>query len=708
MSFKKFKGLVLLLIIFVLIRVAAYSLEPPTREQIQRYKQDGTYPARVAAAKAIGNHLMDREVMTYLNYKVKRLALEAQGLSQEQIDRLLAPPPGRRGMPTTGTVKVLAILIAFSDYAPVTSVESIAQKLFGPEDSQSSSFPYESLRAYYRRSSYYQLDIQGEVLGWYTTSYPRSSVTETSTGRQNLIKEVLNYYNQQGHDFSQYDNDNDGYIDYFLVFWTGPHGEWASFWWGYYTSFSDSNYLIDGKRLRRYSWQWELYNYPSGEFSPKTAIHETGHALGLPDYYDYDDSVGPKGGVGNFDMMDSSNYDHNCFSKFVLDWITPAVFSSGYQNFSLRASGTFPEAVLFFPGAVSGDIFKEYFMVQNRYAVANDARLSSLNGGEVGLAVWHVDARLNSAGTSFEYDNSYTAHKLLMLVQADGLDEIENGVRGFNAGDFYRPGKEFGPNTYPNTNRYDGMPTEMSLTNIQGTGFLINLSLAAGANPGLRLSSSSLDFGRLNICTSSQQNITIYNDGQGVLVVESISRNSGASDFSYLNPALPFSIEAGGSKDITLVFSAYHTGNLSASFNISSNDPVHPQTVLSVNGSGFIPEINLNLQVERKVERAWILRRGFAVITVQLTKSAPFEVSAYRLLKKESGSSSNPQLIRTFADSDFQSGQLVYVDKYLELNKSYIYTMEAVDCYGRVIVSSSQEKQKLDSIKDRSIREIIR
>lgn len=456
--------------------VPAFALEPPTREQIERYKLDGTLAMRIAQAKAIGNHRMPQRMLDRLDYKLRRLSLERVGLAADKASRLLAPPPAWRGMPTRGTVKVLALLISFNDYPGTTTPENFNSRLFGDG---AGGPPFDSLRNFYRRSSYDQLTVEGNVLGWYQAPYARSTVTETDTGRQNLIKEALSFYKAQGHDFSQYDNDGDGAIDYFCVFWTGPHGEWASFWWGYYTWFSDSTFRLDGKRLTSYSWQWELYNYPNGTFGPSTIIHETGHGLGVPDYYDYDDAVGPRGGVGNLDIMDGTG-DHNCFSKFMLDWITPTVVSTGSQTVSLRASGVTPDALIFMPGAVPGQIFNEFFMVQNRYRSGNDTNLFT---GSDGLILWHVDSRLNTLNTDFVYDNSSTAHKLLRLMEADGLEEIETYNASANAGDYYKAGMTFGQFTVPSSARYDGLPSAMGLTNITGTTTPMSLTVFSSDSP---------------------------------------------------------------------------------------------------------------------------------------------------------------------------------------------------------------------------------
>ncbi|MGZ5480064.1 MAG: hypothetical protein ACXWGZ_10755, partial [Candidatus Aminicenantales bacterium] len=46
----------LLLAFFIAGLLPGLALEPPTKEQIARYKLDGTLAARVAQAKALGNH----------------------------------------------------------------------------------------------------------------------------------------------------------------------------------------------------------------------------------------------------------------------------------------------------------------------------------------------------------------------------------------------------------------------------------------------------------------------------------------------------------------------------------------------------------------------------------------------------------------------------------------------------------------------------
>ncbi|MCX6565870.1 MAG: M6 family metalloprotease domain-containing protein [Candidatus Aminicenantes bacterium] len=436
-----------------------FSLEPPTKDQLTRYRLDGSLERRIADARAFGNDRVNPGLVWNFRARIESFRREALGISgAEDIDVPTSfPPDYHPALPAKGNIKVFILLLDFPDFPSTNTAASIDGKILGDG---AGDFPRESLRNYYRRSSYGQLGIQGATLGWYRPAYTRANVVETDTGRENLIKEALDYFDALGHDFSQYDNDGDGRIDYFLVIWTGTVGEWASFWWGYFATWG-SDFVLDGKSFQGtgYSWQWESYYY--GEvFSPGVTIHETGHALGLPDLYDYDDSVGPHGGVGGLDIMDGDRSDHCGLSKMLLDWLTPKVCTFGTRTLILRPTGLFKDAAIFWPKFNIVAPFAEFFLVQNRFRVGNDAGLPA-----DGLLIWHVDARWNDEWNFFLYDNSYTEHKYVRLMEADGLEEIEKN-RGANAGDFYTPGGAFNSGTTPNSNAYDGARTNASVDKI--------------------------------------------------------------------------------------------------------------------------------------------------------------------------------------------------------------------------------------------------
>ena len=454
----------LLLTLFVL-PAGALALEPPRPGELDRYAKDGSLAQRQAFAQSLGNNRVSPAVMQRLKTQQFFSQVGASGA-------VYLPPPAWRGMPTTGNVKVLTLLIDFSDWPAQNTAGTIDTKLFGAGTS-ASDFPYESLKNYYLRSSYDQLTIGGNVLGWYRPGYARSAVAQTDTGRETLIKEALDHFNTAGHDFSQYDNDGDGVVDYFVVVWAGPDNGWSGFWWGYQTSFGDSSYKLDGKSLKTYSWQWEC-RYSGGVpidgvYDQIIVMHETGHALGLPDYYDYDDTVGPDGGVGGLDMMDSNWGDHNGFSKWMLGWLSPQVVTTAPHSVTLAASGTSAAAMVIMPGATPGDPFKEFFVVQNRQRVGNDSNCTTWsyqNMPSDGLMVWHVDARLNGGGTDFLWDNSYTSHKLLRLMEADGLEQIQTASAWADAGDYYASGDTFGDATAPNSKKYDTTSSNVSVSGI--------------------------------------------------------------------------------------------------------------------------------------------------------------------------------------------------------------------------------------------------
>ena len=435
----------------------ASATAPPQPGELAGFAADGTLADRVAFAKEIGNDKFAPEFLAQAKFNMQQLVMQAQGLDPGTA---AAPPPHWQGMPTTGTVKVLCLLVEFNDYVhnPLNTREAIDSAFFGAGNP--AQVPYESLTNYYKRSSYNKLTLQGNTLGWFRSPYNRSQVPQNLIGRQNLISDVINHYAALGHDFSQYDNDGDGDVDLMYVIYAGPDTKWGSFWWGYQTSWLDPwpfSYQISGKRFSKYVFMFQGGN-PADPFTPIVAIHETGHALGIPDFYQYDGGTGPAGGVGGLDIMDYSRGDHNCFSKWTLGWLTPTMVGSGSQTIQLRASGTSEDCVMIMPGASAAGQFSEYFMVQNRTKAGNDAA-SDWPGG--GMAIWHLDAL---AGDDYAYNNTNTPHKLLRLMEADGLEQIESNG-GANANDFYRAGRAFTPTSVPSSTRYNGNSSGVSVTN---------------------------------------------------------------------------------------------------------------------------------------------------------------------------------------------------------------------------------------------------
>jgi len=440
------------------------------------------------SARMIGNHRMSDKLIYKSKQKIYAASLKSKGYDDKRITSELnswnsvnAPPSSWTGLPTSGTVNLLTILVDFSDYRaaalyPSITSGNVAANLYGDGSITAQSYvPFESLHNYWNRASEGVLDLTGNVSEWYHFANARSSYAKGNTSPNNqalfdMLSEVLDSMDAT-HDFSQYDNDGDGYIDAVNIIYAGAPGSWGSFWWGYQWSFyvwDAYNTYYDGKRVRDFTFQWLYTRSGDTDYNPVVMTHETGHLLGLPDLYDYDASVGPDGGVGGLDMMHGNHGNPNAFFRWILDWIEPEIIPSGTPaSRSLRASGDTSfnqnKAVVVFPSA-SDNPFTEFFIVENRYRTGNDGGASNLPSN--GLIIWHIDATLNGSGTDYLYDNSYTNRKLVRLMEADGLEEIETNSSWADSGDYYKNGSIFSPQSEPSSAAYSGADTSVKVSDI--------------------------------------------------------------------------------------------------------------------------------------------------------------------------------------------------------------------------------------------------
>lgn len=359
-----------------------------------------------------------------------------------------------RGLPSIGSPKVLVIPVAFTDYEADASMKSTLEKAFF---GTSEDTGWESLNSYYKKSSYGKLDIGGMVTDVYNTgkssSYYENQYTGENSPEYEIIEGALEHFDSQIN-YADYDTDNDGYIDgIYLVYTAHVDFDNANFWWAFtYEYYTETPTYYDNKEADFYMFLgYEFFSEtPASKTSLtincETIIHETGHLLGIDDYYDYDDSKGVDGGIGGGDMMDANVGDHNAFTKLLLGWVDPYVVT-GNCSLTLSSFGASGDCVMICKN--KADPFSEYYIIDYYTPDGLNAMEKGYSGlfSVAGVRVYHVAASLKSNYNEvygiweiYANNNSDTTNKLLSLVEADGGNDIANKEYSANS-DLFAVGK---------------------------------------------------------------------------------------------------------------------------------------------------------------------------------------------------------------------------------------------------------------------------
>jgi immune inhibitor A len=296
-------------------------------------------------------------------------------------------------------------------------------------------------------------------------------------------------------DFSQYDNDHDGFVDCLLVIHAGSGAEFTydnndfhSHKWGIVPR------LKDGVYVSSYTIQPEFWQTP-GDMTIGVYAHELGHGFGLPDLYDTDYS---SRGVGKWCLMSYGSWNgpngkggspsHPCA------WCLSQMGFATPTNITANTNGQ-----IIPPVEATGQIYRlwnsgnqgnEYFLVENRQKMLSDTYLP----GE-GLLIWHIDES-KSGNTQEWYPTKYNLqnneHYLVALEQADGLYQLEDTSQPSSnygdAGDPY-PGNTnkttFDAVTNPSSDSYTDGTSFVSVNNISVNGDTIQADLLVGFSAGV-------------------------------------------------------------------------------------------------------------------------------------------------------------------------------------------------------------------------------
>ncbi|MBM6778860.1 hypothetical protein H6A16_05040 [Collinsella tanakaei] len=509
------------------------------------YEADGTLDQRLARAEELGHDRPSEEL-------IARARQREAGVSTQENS---VPSNWAGGMPTEGEAHVIALYVDFpaGENEPAYTFEEgdTLDALDALIDGGSGAFPYEDLASYYYRSSYGALKITGDAYA-YTAQHPRSYYEGYPYDADNgLFVEALRALDG-AIDYTDYDGDKDGYIDAVYLHFAGPDSGWMSMWWSQEFKVERDDLSFDGVGLSNCVLLHNPSNEPAGH---ATIIHETGHALGLPDYYNATAQTQfgtwPTGIIGSDMMMDNVG-DHNGFSKWLLGWldedqvthvaasadgidvmrgeetvghIEPAEDGTSEVTLDLERFVTdAPEdtgGIIVVSNADEG-IFSDYYVLQYDGFGGNQSLYVSEDGGDQnrlpnGFRMYRVRAELNSEGTDFKFTNiaGQVNSQLIELVDPDmevehlqGSGTVTCRASSGEYGCLLTAGTEVTSDTFPSTNFYES--PALGYTGIgvridacEQTGGTVTISHTGKTMPDLPEFTVSLDEGEALYNTGS-------------------------------------------------------------------------------------------------------------------------------------------------------------------------------------------------------------
>ena len=270
----------------------------------------------------------------------------------------------------------LLILVNFSD---VQFVENNTQQAF---DSLANGDDYTyngatgSCKQYFTDQSNGKYIPQFDVVGPIQLPHPMAFYGENAADGNDryvvdFVIDACKGADSLGVDFSEYDNDNNGMVDFVYIIYAGyaesegagaatiwPHN-WdliSALYFGYtyqkeYFATSATNYKLpemDGVKLNNYACSNELKKSNNARTGIGTICHEFSHVLGLPDYYLTTQSpvVAQRYTPGAWSLMGYGNYlnngntppNYSVYDKYYLGWLEPEALSKS-QSLEIPADG---------------------------------------------------------------------------------------------------------------------------------------------------------------------------------------------------------------------------------------------------------------------------------------------------------------------------------------------------------------------------------
>lgn len=456
----------------------------------------------------------------------------------------------RRAFPTQGEMRFLILLVSFPDKDfsldnPVERFSRLANET-GYHDFEGDG----SVRDYFTDQSAGVFSPQFDVVGPVKLSqnlayYGANDAAGYDVRPDEMVKEgcLLAHQNFEI-DFSDYDANNDGYVDCVYVIYAG-YGESetknATDIWPHQWSVTDKT-LYNGKRIHDYACSNELkWNSPNHSDIESIGVlcHEFSHVLGLPDFY----STGsvPAFGLDLWSLMDYGCYNNNgrtpcnmtAYERHALGWGTLKEYSFPHGKVTLPSLSDSHEGI-----RISTPLENEYFILQNRRRTGWDKHLPA-----EGLMILHVD--FNASKWSNNTINNDPTHPHMRLVAADNATPLysagETNYRNSLKGDLYPGTKQntaFTNTSSPNAKLWSGDMLSKPITNIRTENGIVTFDFGTATGLERNISGSVVRIAdrRLFIERNETLPVAIFSlTGQRVPYTE---QSSGICSTSPLEPGL--------------------------------------------------------------------------------------------------------------------------------------------------------------------------
>lgn len=326
--------------------------------------------------------------------------------------------------PVTGSPKALVVLVEYTDVKfsiddPHAYFEALLNEegfsVNGGTGSASDWFKYNSNGKFAP-----EFDLYGPIkLANNRRYYGGNDRYGNDSNPEEMVIEAIDAIDDEV-DLSQYDTNNDGYIDNVFVFYAGKgeadSGIEDTVWpHSYDIEYARPGFTFeyDGVLLNHYACSNEFdsqYRRPDGI---GTFVHEFSHVMGLPDLYatTYTNAVTP----GQYSVLDYGPYNnkgrtppnYSSFERNALGWLTPKVFMED-EEITLEPLAETNDCYL-----IPTEADNEFFLLEYRPLKGNDMYIPA-----GGMIVWQID--YDEEKWLYNGVNNNDSHQNVMMLKADG------------------------------------------------------------------------------------------------------------------------------------------------------------------------------------------------------------------------------------------------------------------------------------------------